>query len=72
MGPFCNSVLHEIFYMLIREIAQKLSKAGAAYLVGGVAIIQLAPVFFNTFPPEEILGMQEETLMQAFFIIVAL
>tara|TARA_B100000900_G_scaffold414857_1_gene442795 strand:+ start:2060 stop:3511 length:1452 start_codon:yes stop_codon:yes gene_type:complete len=58
--------------MLIKEIAQKLSKAGAAYLVGGVAIIQLAPVFFNTFPPQELFGLSEDFLMEILFIIVAL
>jgi len=57
---------------MIKETFQRVGKTAAAYLVGGIAFIQLAPVFFNTFPPEEILGMQEETLMQAFFIIVAL
>ena len=43
--------------MLLREIFQKISKTAAAYLVGGIAIIQLAPVFFNTFPPEKFLGL---------------
>ena len=57
---------------MIKEIFQKIAKTAAAYLVGGIAFIQLAPVFFNTFPPEELVGMQEDTLMQAFFIIVAL
>ena len=57
---------------MVKEIFQKLGKTAAAYLVGGIAFIQLAPVFFNTFPPEEFLAIQEETLMQAFFIIVAL
>ena len=57
---------------MIKETFQRVGKTAAAYLVGGIAFIQLAPVFFNTFPPEETLGMQEETLMQAFFIIVAL
>ncbi len=57
---------------MVKEIFQKLGKTAAAYLVGGIAFIQLAPVFFNTFPPEEFLAVQEETLMQAFFIIVAL
>ena len=57
---------------MIKETFQRVGKTAAAYLVGGIAFIQLAPVFFNTFPPEKILGIQEETLMQAFFIIVAL
>ena len=58
--------------MLLREILQKISKTAAAYLVGGIAIIQLAPVFFNTFPPEEFLGLTEETIMQSLFVLVAL
>ena len=57
---------------MIRENLQRLGKTAAAYLVGGIAFIQLAPIFFNTFPPEKFLGIKEETLMQAFFIIVAL
>ena len=58
--------------MLLREIFQKISKTAAAYLVGGIAIIQLAPVFFNTFPPEKFLGLTEETIMQSLFVLVAL
>ena len=58
--------------MLLREILQKISKTAAAYLVGGIAIIQLAPVFFNTFPPEKFLGQTEETIMQSLFVLVAL
>ena len=45
--------------MLLREIVQKISKTAAAYLVGGIALIQLAPVFFNTFPAESIFGVSE-------------
>ena len=51
---------------------QKISKTAAAYLVGGVAIIQLAPVFFNTFPPEDLLGINKDALMQSLFIFVAI
>jgi len=51
---------------------QKISKTAAAYLVGGIAIIQLAPVFFNTFPPEDLLGINEDALMQYLFIFVAI
>ena len=58
--------------MLLREIVQKISKTAAAYLVGGIALIQLAPVFFNTFPAESIFGVSESTVMQFLFIIVGL
>ena len=51
---------------------QRIGKTAAAYLVGGIALIQLAPVFFNTFPPESLFGIQEESLMQALFLIVAI
>ena len=51
---------------------QKISKTAAAYLVGGIAIIQLAPVFFNTFPPEDFLGINQDALMQYLFIFVAI
>ena len=51
---------------------QKISKTAAAYLVGGIAIIQLAPVFFNTFPPEDLLGINKDALMQSLFIFVAI
>ena len=44
--------------MLLREIVQKISKTAAAYLVGGIALIQLAPVFFNTFPQEAMFLLQ--------------
>ena len=58
--------------MFLKEIVQKISKAGAAYLVGGIAIIQLAPVFFNTFPPEELYGLSQDYLMEILFVVVAL
>ena len=58
--------------MLLREIVQKISKTAAAYLVGGIALIQLAPVFFNTFPAESIFGVSEAIVMQFLFIIVGL
>ncbi len=57
---------------MIKEIFQKIGKTAAAYLVGGIALIQLAPVFFNTFPPESLFGVNEESLMQALFFIVAI
>ena len=57
---------------MIKNRLQKLGKTAAAYLVGGIAFIQLAPVFFNTFPPENIFGMAEESLMQWLFLVVAL
>ena len=58
--------------MLLREIVQKISKTAAAYLVGGIALIQLAPVFFNTFPVESIFGVSEAIVMQFLFMIVGL
>ena len=58
--------------MLLREIVQKISKTAAAYLVGGIALIQLAPVFFNTFPAESIFGVSEAIVMRFLFIIVGL
>ena len=57
---------------MLKEIIQKVSKTAAAYLVGGIALIQLAPVFFNTFSSNELFGMEEDLLMQGLFIIVAL
>jgi len=57
---------------MIKDIFQKTGKTAAAYLVGGIALIQLAPVFFNTFPPESLFGVNEESLMQALFLIVAI
>ena len=57
---------------MLKGIIQKTSKIGAAYLVAGIALIQLAPVFFNTFPPEELFGISEEFLMQIIFILVGI
>ena len=57
---------------MIKNKLQKIGKTVAAYLVGGIAFIQLAPVFFNTFPPENLFGVGEERLMQLLFVIVAL
>ena len=57
---------------MIKDMFQRIGKTAAAYLVGGIALIQLAPVFFNTFPPESLFGIQEESLMQALFLIVAI
>ena len=57
---------------MLKGIIQKTSKTGAAYLVAGIALIQLAPVFFNTFPPEELFGISEEFLMQIIFILVGI
>ena len=49
---------------MIKNRLQKLGKTAAAYLVGGIAFIQLAPDFFTTFPPENIFGISEESLLQ--------
>ncbi|MDC3323554.1 hypothetical protein OAW20_03740 [Gammaproteobacteria bacterium] len=57
---------------MIKTRLQKLGKTAAAYLVGGIAFIQLAPVFFKTFPPENLFGIAEESLMQWLFVAVAL
>ena len=57
---------------MIKNRLQMLGKTAAAYLVGGIAFIQLAPVFFNTFPPENLFGIAEEILMQWLFVAVAL
>ena len=57
---------------MLKGIIQKTSKTAAAYLVAGIALIQLAPVFFNTFPPEELFGISEEFLMQIIFILVGI
>ena len=46
---------------MLKGIIQKTSKTAAAYLVAGIALIQLAPVFFNTFPPEDLFGISEES-----------
>ena len=58
--------------MLLREIVQKISKTAAAYLVGGIALIQLAPVFLNTFPPEDLIGLSQDSIMEILFILVAI
>ena len=55
-----------------KEMFSKIGKSAAAYLVGGVAFIQLAPVFFDTFPPEPLTGLSTEVLMQYLFVLVAL
>ena len=55
-----------------KEMLSKIGKSTAAYLVGGIAFIQLAPVFFDTFPPEPLLGFSAEVLMQYLFALVAI
>lgn len=55
-----------------KELLGKIGKSAAAYLVGGIAFIQLAPVFFNTFPPEPLVGLSPELLMQYLFALVAI
>ena len=55
-----------------KEMFNKIGKSAAAYLVGGVALVQLAPVFFDTFPPEPLIGLSTEILMQYLFVLVAL
>ena len=55
-----------------KEMFSKIGKSAAAYLVGGVAFIQLAPVFFDAFPPEPLTGLSTEILMQYLFVLVAL
>ena len=55
-----------------KEMFSKIGKSAAAYLVGGVAFIQLAPVFFDTFPPEPLTGLSTEVLMQYLFVLVAM
>ena len=57
---------------MLKGFIQKTSKTAAAYLVGGIALIQLAPVFFNTFPPQDLFGISEDSLMQIIFILVAI
>jgi len=57
---------------MLRGFIQKTSKTAAAYLVAGIALIQLAPVFFNTFPPQDLFGISEDSLMQVIFILVAI
>ena len=55
-----------------KEMLSKIGKSTAAYLVGAIAFIQLAPVFFDTFPPEPLLGLSTELLMQYLFALVAI
>ena len=55
-----------------KEMLSKIGKSAAAYLVGGIAFIQLAPVFFDTFPPEQLLGLSAELIMQYLFALVAI
>ena len=55
-----------------KELLGKIGKSAAAYLVGGIAFIQLAPVFFDTFPPEPLVGYSAEILMQYLFALVAI
>ena len=55
---------------MIKNRLQMLGKTAAAYLVGGIAFIQLAPVFFNTFPPENLFGIAEEILMLQLFVLL--
>ena len=55
-----------------KEMFRKMSKSAAAYLVGGIAFIQLAPVFFDTFPPESLFGLSADRLMQYLFALVAI
>ena len=57
---------------MLKGFIQKTSKTAAAYLVAGIALIQLAPVFFNTFPPQDLFGISEDSLMQVIFILVAI
>ena len=57
---------------MLKGFIQKTSKTAAAYLVAGIALIQLAPVFFNTFPPQNLFGISEDSLMQVIFILVAI
>jgi hypothetical protein len=55
---------------MIKNRLQMLGKTAAAYLAGGIAFIQLAPVFFNTFPPENLFGIAEEILMLQLFVLL--
>ncbi|MDG1119535.1 MAG: hypothetical protein P8O01_01270, partial [SAR86 cluster bacterium] len=57
---------------MLKGFIQRTSKTAVAYLVTGIAIIQLAPVFFNTFPPQDLFGISEDSLMQIIFILVAI
>ena len=57
---------------MFKNTIQKVWKSTIAYIVGSIAFIQLAPVFFATFPPEEMFGSSAEELMPILFIIVAI
>ena len=57
---------------MFKNNVQKVWKSTIAYLVGSIAFIQLAPVFFATFPPEEMFGSSAEEIMPFLFILVAL
>ena len=57
---------------MFKNTIQKVWKSTIAYIVGSIAFIQLAPVFFATFPPEEMFGSSAEKLMPILFIIVAI
>ena len=57
---------------MFKNNVQKVWKSTIAYLVGSIAFIQLAPVFFATFPPEEMFGSSAEEIMPVLFILVAL
>ena len=57
---------------MFKNNVQKVWKSTIAYLVGSIAFIQLAPVFFATFSPEEMFGSSAEEIMPVLFILVAL
>ena len=57
---------------MFKNTIQKVWKSTIAYIVGSIAFIQLAPVFFATFPPEQMFGSSAEELMPILFIIVAM
>ena len=54
---------------MFKSTIQKVWKSAVAYIVGAIAFIQLAPVFFTTFPPEEMFGSSAEEIMPTLFII---
>ena len=57
---------------MFKNTIQKVWKSAVAYIVGSIAFIQLAPVFFATFPPEELFGTSAEEIMPILFIVVAI
>ena len=57
---------------MFKSTIQKVWKSAVAYIVGAIAFIQLAPVFFTTFPPEEMFGSSAEEIMPTLFIVVAI